>query len=96
VEKLGAGNGAEGVQALADSALELVRTDDRRRRHPCWFELGYRWNPGEQSCVFAGMRTRALLALAIGAALTGAVVGFLLLGPGGGTPLSHRRRSSRP
>lgn len=32
------------------------------------------------------MKTRALLALAIAAALTGAVVGFLLLGPGGGTP----------
>ena len=32
------------------------------------------------------MKTRALLALVIGAALTVAVVGFLLLGPGGGTP----------
>ena len=32
------------------------------------------------------MKTRALIALVIAAALTGAVVGFLLLGAGGGTP----------
>jgi hypothetical protein len=32
------------------------------------------------------MKTRVLFALVIGAALTGAVIGFLLLGPGSGTP----------
>jgi hypothetical protein len=32
------------------------------------------------------MKTRALLALVVSAALTGAVAGFLLLGPGGGAP----------
>jgi len=32
------------------------------------------------------MKTRALLALVIATALTGAVAGYLLLGPGGGTP----------
>ena len=41
---------------------------------------------GSKSCVLAGMGTRALVALVIAAALTGAVVGFLLLGPGGGNP----------
>jgi hypothetical protein len=44
--------------------------------------LGSSWG------VFAGMKTRAVLALVIAAALTVAVVGFLLLGPWGtGTPL---------
>jgi hypothetical protein len=46
----------------------------------------YQWNLGEQSCVFAGMKTGALLALVMAAAVAGAVVGFLLLCPGHWNP----------
>jgi hypothetical protein len=40
-------------------------------------------NSAGRSCIYAGVRTRALRAVVIAAALTAAVVGFLLLRPGG-------------
>jgi hypothetical protein len=52
----------------------------------CCFEPGINGTAGSSRASFAGMKTRALLALVIATALTGAVVGFLLLGPRGGTP----------
>lgn len=69
-----------------ESAPKLVGSHDRGATPPCLFELGYQWNPLDQSSVLPGMKTRALPALGIAAALTGAGVGFMLLGPGGETP----------
>ena len=41
VEKLGAGSGAERVEALPDQALELVGSHQLRRRRPATAVVGY-------------------------------------------------------
>ena len=65
------GDVAEPQRAHEPSVLAAVGGEADRR------------NSGGQSRVYAGMRTRALRAVLIAAALTGAVVGFLLLRSGG-------------
>src|SRR4029453_5606726 len=86
IRNLGAGSRPEGVGWLTQSALQLIGSHNRQATPPLALSSAIQWNPGEQSCVCAGMKTRALLARVVSAALTGAVAGFLLLGPGGGAP----------
>ena len=83
-------------ESLTQSAVSSSGLITDRPRHHYRSELGKsNGTLGEQSCVCAGMKTRALLALVVSAALTGAVAGFLLLGPEAEPLLSRRTRSSR-
>jgi hypothetical protein len=87
MEQLGAGSWAERVETLLASGARARRVS-RPTGYATTVALSsaIQWNPGEQSCVCAGKKARVLLVPVVSAALTGAVAGFLLLGPGGEAP----------